>query len=156
MKPEARRRVAVAALALGAYAACGDAPAEPQHTAFSDGPKLNVPDSQDTPESFGAPAPPRAPRARVARSQPRRSEVRGPATGDVWHALAECESGNTNDGGAPYYGYFQFSAATWRSMGHDGTADQYPYDVQLAAAQRLQARSGWGQWPVCSRKIGVR
>lgn len=75
--------------------------------------------------------------------------------GDIWAALARCESGNTNDAGAPYFGYFQFSAATWRSMGLDGTADQYPYDAQLDAAKRLQARSGWSQWPTCARKLGL-
>jgi hypothetical protein len=26
----------------------------------------------------------------------------------------------------------------------------------LAVAKRLQARSGWGQWPVCARKMGLR
>jgi len=90
-----------------------------------------------------------APRATVARAS-------GPASGDVWEALARCESGNRNDGGAPFYGFFQFSAATFRSLGYTGTADQHPYGVQLEAAQRLQARSGWSQWPSCSRKIGVR
>lgn len=78
------------------------------------------------------------------------------ATDDIWHRLAICESGMTNDGGGPYYGYFQFSAATWRSVGETSLPNAYGYDHQLAAAKRLQARSGWGQWPACSRKLGLR
>jgi len=67
-----------------------------------------------------------------------------------------CESGNTNDHGAPYYGYWQFSAGTWLAVGEIGLPDQFSRERQLAAAKRLQARSGWGQWPACSRKLGLR
>ena len=81
-----------------------------------------------------------------------------PATtgGDaVWDRLAACESGNTNDGGAPYYGYWQFSAGTWTSMGGSGLPNDHPRAVQLVLAKRLQARSGWDQWPACSRQLGL-
>lgn len=80
-----------------------------------------------------------------------------PAGGDVWARLAQCESGmrNVNTGNG-YYGYFQFSAGTWRSVGGSGLPHHHDYATQLAAAQRLQARSGWGQWPICSRKLGLR
>ena len=27
--------------------------------------------------------------------------------------------------------------------------------TQLQAAKRLQARSGWGQWPSCARRLGL-
>lgn len=76
--------------------------------------------------------------------------------GDPWTALGNCESHNTNDHWAPYYGYFQFSEGTWHGIGESGFPDEYPYEIQLAAAKRLQTRSGWGQWPVCSRKLGLR
>jgi hypothetical protein len=74
---------------------------------------------------------------------------------DVWTKLAQCESGNRNDTGAPYYGYFQFSASTWTSLGGTGLPSDHTYDEQKAMAIKLQARSGWGQWPVCSKKIGA-
>lgn len=70
---------------------------------------------------------------------------------DVWIRLARCESGMRNDQGAPYYGYFQFSAQTWRGVGGSGLPNDHPYEVQLELAKKLQARSGWGQWPHCSR-----
>jgi hypothetical protein len=81
-----------------------------------------------------------------------------PPANDVWGGLGECESGNANvDTGNGYSGYFQFSDATWRSMGTGyARAVDAPYAVQLDAAQRLQARSGWGQWPACSRSMGLR
>lgn len=78
--------------------------------------------------------------------------------GDVWAALARCESGGnaaTNTGNG-YYGAFQFSASTWRSIGGSGLPHQHPYETQRYYAIRLQARSGWGQWPDCSRKLGLR
>lgn len=73
------------------------------------------------------------------------------AATDVWTRLAKCESGIRNDGGAPYYGYFQFSAQTWRGVGGSGLPNDHSYAVQLEFAKKLQARSGWGQWPVCSK-----
>ena len=80
-----------------------------------------------------------------------------PPAGDVWASLADCESGSQNvDTGNGYSGYFQFSDATWRSMGTGyARAVDAPYSVQLSAAQRLQARSGWGQWPACTRQMGL-
>ncbi len=77
---------------------------------------------------------------------------------DVWARLRNCEShGNyaTNTGNG-YYGAYQFSAGTWNSMntGYE-RADLAPPEVQDDAARRLQARSGWGQWPVCSRNAGA-
>lgn len=76
---------------------------------------------------------------------------------DIWSALARCESGDpTYNGPSGYDGAFQFSPGTWRGM---GTAYEFawqaPYDVQLDAAKRLIARSGWGQFPACARKLGM-
>lgn len=80
-------------------------------------------------------------------------------SGDIWEALRNCESGgnySTNTGNG-YFGAYQFSAATWRSMntGYE-FAHLAPPEVQDDAAMRLQARSGWGQWPACTRKLGLR
>lgn len=81
-----------------------------------------------------------------------------PATGNVWDNLARCESGgnwsiNTGNG---YYGGLQFTASTWRSVGGSGLPHQASREEQIARGQILQARSGWGQWPACTRKLGLR
>ena len=93
---------------------------------------------------------------RASRSAPRaRTSVAG---GDVWAALANCEShGNPSavGGGGRYYGAFQFSLTTWHSLGYGGNPVDYPYEVQREAAQRLVARSGWGQFPVCGRRLSA-
>lgn len=80
-------------------------------------------------------------------------------TGDsVWDRLAQCESGgnwhiNTGNG---YGGGIQFSPATWRSVGGSGHPSQASREEQIKRGKILQARSGWGQWPACSRKLGLR
>jgi hypothetical protein len=79
-----------------------------------------------------------------------------PSTG-VWAELRQCESGGdySIDTGNGYYGAYQFSAATWHGLGYPGLPNQAPPAVQDQAAARLQARSGWGQWPECSQKLGL-
>lgn len=81
-------------------------------------------------------------------------------SGWPWAALAECESGGNpravSKTTPTYYGAFQFSLATWHSVGGTGNPIDHTYEHQLALAQKLQARSGWGQWPRCSRKLGLR
>jgi hypothetical protein len=80
-------------------------------------------------------------------------------SGDIWAALARCESGGNPravSSSGSYFGAFQFSLNTWHGLGYSGNPIDYPYETQLAAAQKLQARSGWGQWPVCARKLGLR
>lgn len=82
----------------------------------------------------------------------------GPAvtpTDDVWARLAQCESGMRNLRNPPYSGYFQFLPSTFRAMGGTGGPADHTYEEQKAVAIRLQARSGWGQWPGCSRKLGL-
>ena len=76
----------------------------------------------------------------------------------VWDRLAKCESGgnwsiNTGNG---YYGGVQFSAATWRAMGGTGLPHQHSREEQIKRAKILQSRSGWGQWPGCTKKLGLR
>lgn len=78
-------------------------------------------------------------------------------TGDIWWRLALCESGGTNaNTGNGFYGYFQFVPSTWRSVGGTGLPTNHGYEEQKRRAQILQQRSGWGQWPACSRKLGLR
>jgi uncharacterized protein YabE (DUF348 family) len=79
-------------------------------------------------------------------------------SGSVWDRLAQCESGgnwsiNTGNG---YYGGLQFSASTWRAYGGSGLPHQNSRAQQIAIASKLQAAAGWGQWPACSRKLGLR
>jgi hypothetical protein len=78
------------------------------------------------------------------------------SSGDLFDRLAMCETGMHNDTSGPYYGYFQFLPSTWHSMGLSGMPYDYDYATQKDAAQRLVARSGWGQFPACSYKIGAR
>lgn len=80
------------------------------------------------------------------------------ADGSVWDQLARCESGgnwsiNTGNG---YYGGLQFSASTWRAVGGSGLPHQNSREEQIARAEILLARSGWGQWPACTAKLGLR
>lgn len=82
-----------------------------------------------------------------------------PALSGVWKALAQCESGGNPrivSSNGLYHGLFQFSVGTWHSVGGKGLPSQASVGEQLKRAKILQARSGWGQWPHCSRVIGVR
>jgi uncharacterized protein YabE (DUF348 family) len=76
----------------------------------------------------------------------------------VWDRLARCESGgnwsiNTGNG---FYGGLQFTASTWHAMGGSGLPHQASRETQIALAKKLQARAGWGQWPGCTSKLGLR
>lgn len=78
--------------------------------------------------------------------------------GDVWDRIAACESGgdwsiNTGNG---YYGGLQFTASSWRAAGGTGLPHQASKEEQIARAQVLQARQGWGAWPACTSKLGLR
>ncbi|PCC28062.1 cell wall function protein [Glutamicibacter sp. BW80] len=79
----------------------------------------------------------------------------------TWAALAKCESGgnwsiNTGNG---YYGGLQFSASSWRGAGGTKYAPlphQASPQEQIATAEKLRANGGWGHWPHCSSKLGLR
>lgn len=77
---------------------------------------------------------------------------------DVWGQLASCESGgrpgiNTGNG---FYGMYQFTASTWRAVGGKSLPHRNSAAEQTKRAQILQDRAGWGQWPHCTRKLGLR
>jgi hypothetical protein len=93
---------------------------------------------------------------RVAHPAPAPAPV--PADTDVWARLRQCESGGRYDinTGNGYYGAYQFLLSTWNRLGYPGYPHQAPPEVQDEAAQKLQARSGWGQWPACTRRLGLR
>lgn len=78
--------------------------------------------------------------------------------GGVWDRLAQCESGgnwaiNTGNG---YYGGLQFSLGSWRAVGGSGYPHQASKSEQIARGEALKARQGWGAWPSCSAKLGLR
>ena len=89
--------------------------------------------------------------AAVAAVRPRTSPGIGANTsspGGVWACIRQKESGGnyaTNTGNG-YYGAYQFSERTWLGIGGSGLPNQAAPAVQDAMAQRLQQRSGWGQW----------
>jgi hypothetical protein len=73
-------------------------------------------------------------------------------------SLRKCESGgnyraNTGNG---YYGAYQFALGTWKKLGYSGYPHEATPAVQDEAVLKLAAKAGWGQWPACSRKIGLR
>ncbi len=78
-------------------------------------------------------------------------------TGDVWAALAQCESGGdpTTNTGNGYYGMYQFSLSTWQSVGGTGLPSDASAAEQTMRAQILQERAGWGQWPHCAAQLGL-
>lgn len=76
----------------------------------------------------------------------------------TWDALAWCESTgrwdiNTGNG---YYGGIQFHPRSWRAVGGEG----YPHEAtrieQIYRGELLLDLQGWGAWPGCSRKLGLR
>ncbi len=78
--------------------------------------------------------------------------------GSVWDQLAACESGgnwsiNTGNG---YYGGLQFTQGSWNGAGGSGSPQNASREEQIRVAQNLQARQGWGAWPACSSKLGLR
>ena len=81
-----------------------------------------------------------------------------PASGSVWDRLAQCESGgnwgiNTGNG---YSGGLQFAPGTWRANGGTGSAHNASRAEQIRVAERVRASQGWGAWPACSSKLGLR
>lgn len=113
--------------------------------------------SQPAPQPQAAPAP--APRSvRTAPAPQPRTSVNN---NTVWDRLAMCEStGNWSiNTGNGFYGGLQFTDSTWRAFG----GGQYaPYAhlatraQQIEIAKKTQAAQGWGAWPACTAKLGIR
>lgn len=102
------------------------------------------------PTKSAKPAPPK---------QPSAAAVRMVDDGSVWYQLALCESGGRANAVSPngkYHGLYQFLPSTWRAMGGSGLPSQASPEEQTMRAKMLQARSGWGQWPACTAKLGLR
>ena len=145
-----RLAVLIAPLALlGLLAACGDdastvssggSTSSTSTTASTTTSSTMSPDGSTTaPPTTAAPAP-------------------AAPSGGVWDSLAQCESGgnwaaNTGNG---FYGGLQFTLSTWHGYGGAGMPNQASREQQIAIAERVRAGQGWGAWPACSRKLGLR
>lgn len=104
-------------------------------------------------EPAAAPAP-------VAQSSYRTTAVAAPtvASGSVWDQLAQCESGgnwsiNTGNG---FYGGLQFTISSWQATGGSGLPSDASREEQIMRAEKLLAMQGWGAWPACTSKLGLR
>lgn len=83
------------------------------------------------------------------------------ANGSVWDQLAQCESTgnwaiNTGNG---FSGGLQFTDSTWAGFGGTAYAPRAHLatrEQQIAVAQKVQAAQGWGAWPACTSKMGLR
>ena len=94
-------------------------------------------------------------------------EPAGPGCWEPWCSLAQCESGGTWDYDASRYSFgnglfdggLQFHPSTWTDYKDPGDP-QYAWQAsparQIAVAERVLAAQGWGAWPTCSRKLGLR
>jgi resuscitation-promoting factor RpfB len=99
--------------------------------------------------------------ARGTKAAPAASSVPAVAGGSVWDTLAQCESGgdwsiNTGNG---YQGGLQFSPSTWAAYGgtqYAPTANLATREQQIAIAEKTRAGQGWGAWPACTAKMGLR
>ncbi|WP_433758912.1 transglycosylase family protein [Nocardia sp. CA-135398] len=88
------------------------------------------------------------------------TEVPPVRDGDIWDALARCESTgnwgiNTGNG---YYGGIQFDQGTWERQGglkYAPRADLATREEQIAIAEVTRARQGWGAWPACTSRLGI-
>ena len=60
--------------------------------------------------------------------------------------------------GNGFHGGLQFTPQTWRGFGGGEFAPvayQASREQQIAVAERVLAKQGWGAWPTCSRKAGA-
>ncbi|REE72769.1 uncharacterized protein YabE (DUF348 family) [Rhodococcus wratislaviensis] len=89
------------------------------------------------------------------------TEVPPVENGSVWDALAQCEATgnwaiNTGNG---FFGGVQFDQNTWERQGglkYAPRADLATREEQIAVASQTQKTQGWGAWPSCSGRLGVR
>jgi hypothetical protein len=111
------------------------------------GMRIRVPGDDEELAARDLPVPPR----------PTGATSRGGGAG-VWDRLAACEAGGNwaANSGNGYYGGLQFSAGSWRAAGGTGLPHEHGRATQIAMGERLRAAQGWGAWPSCSRRLGLR
>lgn len=96
--------------------------------------------------------------APAARSAAPRVAAAPVASGSVWDRLAQCEAGgnwaiNTGNG---YYGGLQFTISSWQAAGGSGLPSDASREEQIQRGEILLAKQGWGAWPACTAKLGLR
>jgi hypothetical protein len=107
--------------------------------------------------------------ARAAVASP--SPFAGPRAGRVsydcvrarwpWDCLAACESGGrwAANTGNHHYGGLQFTQRTWVAFGglaYAPRADLASRAAQIKVAKLVADVQGWGAWPVCAKRCGLR
>jgi LysM repeat protein len=80
------------------------------------------------------------------------------ADGSVWDKLALCEASgnwaiNTGNG---FYGGLQFTLSSWQAVGGSGLPSDASREEQIQRGEMLLAKQGWGAWPACTAKLGLR
>ena len=98
----------------------------------------------------------RAAAKRRARAQRRahRAAATGSTASPALQSIAACESGGNPraiGGGGTYRGKYQFSYATWASVGGSGDPAAASEAEQDRRAAMLYARTGASSWPVCGQ-----
>jgi resuscitation-promoting factor RpfB len=71
--------------------------------------------------------------------------------------IAQCESGGNPSAisaGGTYRGKYQFTRATWRSLGGHGDPARASEATQDRLALALYRRAGLSPWPACGRQVG--
>src|SRR5690606_34861567 len=96
----------------------------------------------------------------------------------VWDRLAACESGHGGPGQwdhnrfhhldpydeARFYGGLHFNKMSWDWAVDVGGHDVPPWPHEATRAQQIEVAetlrrihpAGWGAWPACTRKLGLR
>jgi cell division septation protein DedD len=139
----------------------------PHRTTTTSAPSTTAPPRPSSPPATTATTAPARPATTTTTAPPAPSSTSSgeqgyayddPRSTQVWYDLARCESGGnwSIDTGNGYYGGLQFSLATWESVGGTGYPHEHPAATQIDLGRRLQARQGWGAWPHCSEKLGLR
>lgn len=135
-----------------------------------------VEEEPDEPEPAVAAAAEETEPAPEEQSEPAPEESSG---GTVWDRLADCESGDwdadsnpipgtarwdygvtfAHEGYERFEGGLNFDPGTWDGFRDPGMPDHAGHATrvqQITVGERVQAAQGWGAWPVCSEKIGLR
>lgn len=80
------------------------------------------------------------------------------ASGSVWDQLAMCEAGGnwSINTGNSFYGGLQFTLSSWQAAGGSGYPHEASREEQIARGEILLGMQGWGAWPACTAKLGLR
>jgi hypothetical protein len=89
-----------------------------------------------------------------ARKRAHAAAANAPAASPALESIAACESGGNPHaigGGGTYRGKYQFSYATWASVGGSGDPAAASEAEQDRRAAMLYSRTGASSWPVCGQ-----